>query len=235
MACNAFLFQGAAGEGTGPLYTADGTLSVSSGCQANVGTGEMPTQEAKGEITEILVRWSDGDASALEELMEVVYHELHQLASSYLRRERRDHTLQTSALVHEAYLRLIDQRRVRWQNRAHFFGIAARMMRRILVDHARQYLYEKRGSGSQKLQLDEALTLSPDRAPEFLALDEALDDLALSHPQEARIVELRFFVGLSGEEIGHLLGISVRTVSRGWRLARVWLYRWMTESIGHEA
>ena len=196
----------------------------------------MPAEGSEGEVTELLVRWSDGDETALEELMAVVYDELHDLASAYLGRERRaDHTLQPSALVHEAFLKLIDQRQVQWRNRAHFFGIAARLMRRILVDHARRHLYEKRGAGSRKLSLEDTLSLSMDRAPELIALDEALDDLAQRHPQQARIVELRFFVGLSGEEISLLLGVSIRTVTRSWRSARVWLYRWLSESVGNEA
>jgi RNA polymerase sigma factor (TIGR02999 family) len=154
-----------------------------------------------------------------------VYDELRSLASSYLRRESSGHTLETGALVHEAFLRLVDQERVQWQNRAQFFGIAAQMMRRILVDHARSHLYLKRGGGERKLSLDEALTLSAERAPELVALDEALQDLDTIAPQAARIVELRFFAGLTSEEIAHVLGVSVPTVTRGWRMARAWLYR----------
>ncbi len=185
--------------------------------------------EQAGEVTQLLKAWSDGNEEALAELMPAVYDELHSLAASYLRRERPDHTLQTSALVHEAYLRLVDQKRVRWHNRVHFFGIAAQAMRRILVDHARSQLYAKRGSGVRKLSLDEALTVSAQRAPELIALDDALTSLAAMDPQQARIVELRFFAGLTSEEIGHVLDVSVSTVTRGWRTARAWLYRSLTE------
>lgn len=189
----------------------------------------MRAELSQENVTDLLLQWNAGSAPALERLMAVVYDELHDLAEAYLRREREDHTLETSALVHEAYLRLIDQKKVQWQNRTHFFGIAAQMMRRILVDHARSHLYAKRGAGAPKLSLDEALTLSLERAPELVALDEALDRLAHLHPQQAKIVELRFFVGLSAEEISQILGVSSRTVTRGWRIARAWLYDCLSE------
>jgi RNA polymerase sigma factor (TIGR02999 family) len=175
-------------------------------------------------VTELLAAWSGGDDQALGEVMPRIYGELSHLAASYLRREREGHTLETSALVHEAYLRLVDQRHVHWQSRAHFFGIAAQMMRRVLVDHARRHRSTKRGGGAGRLSLDQALTLAPERAPEVLALDEALARLADIDAQQARIVELRFFGGLTGEETACVLGLSVPTVSRGWRMARNWLY-----------
>lgn len=189
--------------------------------------------EKAGEVTRLLLAWSDGDEHALADLMPRVYDELRSLAASYLRRERPGHTLQTSALVHEAYLRLVDQTRVRWHDRRHFFGIAAQAMRRVLVDHARGHLYAKRGGGARRLSLDEALTAAAESAPELVALDEALDRLAAADPQQAKIVELRFFGGLTGEEIGELLGVSVSTVTRGWRLARAFLYRSLTAGDPH--
>lgn len=176
-------------------------------------------------VTDLLVAWSDGDPEALSELLPRVYDELRRLASAYLRRERPGHTLETGALVNEAYLRLVDQRRARWQSRAHFFGVAAQMMRRVLVDHARRNLYAKRGGGARRLSLDGTLDLSAERAPELVALDQALEELARVEPGKARLVELRIFAGLTHEEIAELLGVSVPTVSRGWRLARAWLYR----------
>ena len=185
----------------------------------------MTSETTSGEITHLLVRWNEGDSDALEPLIQSVYQELQKLASAYLRRERSDHTFQTSALVHEAYLRLIDQKRVKWRNRSHFFGIAAQIMRRILIDHARGQLYAKRGGGVQPLSLDEALTVSLDRSPELVALDDALNDLARIDDQQAKIVEMRFFGGLTKEEIGEVQGISSRTVIRGWRMARAWLFR----------
>lgn len=180
------------------------------------------------QVTELLLAWAQGDQEALAALLPQVYDELRSLASSYLRRESSGHTLETGALVHEAFLRLVDQERVQWQNRAQFFGVAAQMMRRILVDHARSHLYLKRGSGARKLSLDEALTFSAERAPELVALDEALAELDKIAPQKARIVELRFFAGLTSAEIAQVLGVSVPTVSRGWRMARAWLYRYLS-------
>jgi RNA polymerase sigma factor (TIGR02999 family) len=176
-------------------------------------------------VTELLLAWSRGDQAALAALLPRVYEELRKLASGYLRQERPGHTLQTSDLVNEAFLRLVDQDRVQWRNRAQFFGIAAQMMRRILVDRARSHLYAKRGGGAPRLSLDEALTLAAERAPELVALDEALEELAKIEPDRARIVELRFFGGLTSEEIAQVLDVSVPTVTRGWRMARAWLYR----------
>lgn len=180
---------------------------------------------ASMDTTSLLVAWSDGDEQALGELMPRVYGELRQLASWSLRGERGRHACQATELVHDAFLRLIDQRNVCWKNRAHFFGIAAEMMRRILVDHARQFLYQKRGNGARPVSLDDTLLVSSERAPEIVALDEALSDLHREHPEIARIVELRYFGGMTSEEIGHLLGISIPTVTRRWSFARAWLFR----------
>ncbi|HYE16264.1 MAG TPA: sigma-70 family RNA polymerase sigma factor [Pyrinomonadaceae bacterium] len=184
------------------------------------------TQSSPPEVTQLLKSWSDGDRSALEQLLPLVYRELHTLASRYLRRERSDHTLQATALVNEAYLKLIDQKEVRWQNRAHFFGVAAQAMRRILVDHARGHMAAKRGSGGVKLSIEdnEAAIVSSEKAEEMVALDEALTRLAEVDPQKSRIVELRFFGGLSIEETAEVLGIGTATVIRQWRMARAWLF-----------
>ncbi len=175
------------------------------------------------EVTQLLVKLSAGDRSALDDLLPLVYDELRRLADRYLRRERSDHTLQATALVNEAYLRLVDQN-VPWQNRAHFFGVAAEMMRRILVDHARSHQAQKRGSGGIKLSLDDALNMSDERASDLIALDEALSALAEFDPQKSRIVELRFFAGLSIEETARVLGIGTATVIRQWKMAKAWLY-----------
>jgi len=176
------------------------------------------------EITELLVASRDGDAQALNRLLPLVYDELRRLAAHYLRRERSDHTLQPTALVHEAYLRLIDQN-VSWQNRAHFFGVAAQMMRRILVDYARSRLAAKRGSGGIKVSLDDALNLTDERAGDLVALDDALERLAEFDPQKSKIVELRFFGGLSVDEAAEVLGIGTATVTRQWKMAKAWLYQ----------
>ena len=175
------------------------------------------------EVTQLLVQLNNGDRSALDSLLPLVYDELRRLADRYLRRERSDHTLQATALVNEAYLRLVDQN-VPWQNRAHFFGVAAEMMRRILVDHARGHQAQKRGSGGIKLSLDEAINMSDERATDLIALDEALTALAEFDPQKSRIVELRFFAGLSIEETAKVLGVGTATVIRQWRMAKAWLY-----------
>jgi RNA polymerase sigma-70 factor, ECF subfamily len=176
------------------------------------------------DVTRLLVRLTDGDRAALDDLLPLVYGELRRLAASYLRRERADHTLQPTALVHESYLRLVDQTQVRWQNRAHFFGVAAQMMRRILVDHARERVAEKRGGGAERLSLDENIAVSGERARELVALDEALARLAEIDPEKSRVVELRFFGGLSVEETAEVLGVSAPTVKRHWRMAKAWLY-----------
>lgn len=180
------------------------------------------------DVTQLLKQWSGGDRDALEQLLPLVYRELHLLAERYLRRERSDHTLQATALVHEAYLKLIDQREVRWQNRAHFYGVAAQAMRRILVDHARGHMAAKRGSGGVKLSLDDeqnpVAVVSSEKAEEMVALDDALNRLAERDQQQARIVELRFFGGLSIEETAEVLGVGTATVIRKWRTARAFLY-----------
>ena len=177
-------------------------------------------------ITQLLIRWSSGDEAALEKLMPLVYSELRRLANNYLRREREGHTLQPTALVNEAYLRLVDQRNPRWQNRDQFYGIAAQLMRRILVDHARLKHAEKRGGSAQKrlsITSVEGVSAKPDL--DVLALHEALEELATIDPQQSRIVELKFFGGLSIEEVAEVLGVGHATVERDWKMARAWLRR----------
>lgn len=184
------------------------------------------SENSASNITRLLVEWSGGDRAALDKLLPVVHAELQKLAHSFMRRERNpNHTLQTTALVNEAYLRLIDQRKVHWKNRTHFFGIAAQMMRRILIDHARRHEYAKRGGGSAKISLEEIAEVSDGKAAELVALDEALNELAAIDSRRARVVELRYFGGLNNEEIGAILNISVNTVVRDWNLARAWLYK----------
>jgi RNA polymerase sigma factor (TIGR02999 family) len=176
-------------------------------------------------ITQLLIRWKDGDQAALEKLMPLVYEELRRLAGNYLRRERQGHTLQPTALVNEAYFRLVDQN-ANWQNRAQFYGIAAQLMRRILVDHARSKHAEKRGgSEQQRLSITSAKGLSAKPDLDVLALHEALEELATLDPQQARIVELKFFGGLSIEETAEVLGVGHATVERDWKMARAWLRR----------
>jgi RNA polymerase sigma-70 factor, ECF subfamily len=177
------------------------------------------------EITQLLVDWSNGNQAALDQLMPLVYTELRQLARRYMRRERLGHTMQTTALTHEAYLRLVDQTRVHWENQAHFFGIAARLMRQILIEHARRHSRAKRGGGAGTRALDEAALVSQARATELLALDDALERLAAVDPRKSRVVELRFFGGLSVEEAARVLHIAPNTVLRDWRLAKAWLHR----------
>jgi len=175
-------------------------------------------------ITQLLVEWSHGNQQALDRLTPLVYDELRQMARTYLRRERPDHTLQATALVHEAYLRLVDQHSVSWQNRAHFFGIASQMMRRILVNHALARAANKRGGG-ERIALNEAIDLSKKGEVDLIALDEALQELERLDSQQTRIVELRFFGGLSIEETAEALGVSPATVKRDWSTARLWLRR----------
>ncbi len=178
------------------------------------------------DITRLLVNWGTGDQAALEELMPLVYSELRRLAGNYLRRERAEHTLQPTALVNEAYLKLVDQKNAKWQNRAHFFGIAAQLMRRILVDHARQHQAVKRGGPEQqRISITNAERLVEQPEVDLLALNEALDELARMDPQQGRIVELKFFGGLSIEEIAEVLSIGHATVERDWKMARAWLRR----------
>jgi RNA polymerase sigma factor (TIGR02999 family) len=173
----------------------------------------------------MLIDWSQGDPDAPARLMPLVYEELRQLARQYLKQERPDHTLQATGLVHEAYLRLVDQNTTTWQNRAHFLGVAAQIMRRILVDYARSHRAEKRGGTWDKLAFDEALALAVPRSINLIALDDALKDLMELDPQQSQIVELRFFGGLSNEEIGEVLDVSPSTVKREWRIAKAWLRR----------
>jgi len=182
-------------------------------------------------VTQLLVDWSKGDQQALDQLMPLVYGELRRLAGNYLRRERQGHTLQPTALVNEAYLKLIDQKNAKWQNRAQFYGVAAQLMRRILVDHARQHQAAKRGGSDQErlsiTRADQlgAKQLASEPAIDLLALNEALEELAVIDPQQARIVELKFFGGLSIEETAEVLGIGHATVERDWKMARAWLRR----------
>lgn len=190
----------------------------------------MPSSTS--DVTRLLLRWSEGDASALDRLLPVIYGELRRIASSQLRRERPDHTLAPTALVHELYMRLVDQRRATWQHRAQFFGVAAQLMRRILVDHARERHADKRGGSATRVSLEAALEKSElpagtqDRAIiDVLAIDGALERLTAIDSEQARIVELRFFAGLSVEETAHVLNRSPRTIKREWRLAKAWLYR----------
>ena len=179
------------------------------------------------EITPLLLRWSHGDSAALAQLLPVVYQELRQLAQGYLRREREGHSLQPTALIHEAYLRLIKQDFPEWQSRRHFFGVAAQLMRQILVEHARSRAAGKRGGGGQNFSLDDALTFSDERAAELVALDDALVALAKFDERKVRIIELRYFGGLSLEETADALGLSVTTIGHEQRLARAWLRREM--------
>ncbi len=179
-------------------------------------------------VTQLLVAWSNGDETARDELMLLVYQELHRLAHQYMKRESPGHTLQTSALVNEAFVKLIDQKDVQWQNRAHFFGIAAQLMRRILVDHARCRQYLKRGGGARHVSLEEVAIVSQERAADVVALDDALTSLAAVDARKSQIVELRFFGGLSIEETAEVLAVSPGTVMRDWTLAKAWLRREMT-------
>jgi RNA polymerase sigma factor (TIGR02999 family) len=183
-------------------------------------------------VSRLLAAWSEGDQSALHELLPLVERELHQLAHRYMGQERGNHTLQTTALVNEAYLKLIDQR-VRWQNRAHFFGIAARIMRRILIDHARKSLGPQRGGG-KIVSLEDVAVISDERACELVALDEALNTLAKVDHRKGRVVELRYFGGLSVEEIAEVLGVSADTVTRDWRRAKAFLRREVSKGSDNE-
>jgi RNA polymerase sigma factor (TIGR02999 family) len=182
-------------------------------------------------LTRLLVAWSEGDRDAFERLAALVYNELRRLAASYLRRERPGDSLETRTLVHEAFLRLADQRQVSWQSRAHFFGIAALMMRRVLVEHGRSRLSQRHGRGALHLSLDAAPEAGVAQAVEILALDEALRQLGQRHPQAGKVVELRFFGGLTEGEIATALGLSVPTVKRRWRMARAWLHRYLSAPV----
>jgi RNA polymerase sigma factor (TIGR02999 family) len=183
------------------------------------------TIQSPGAVTELLRAWSDGDDGALERLTPLVAAELRRLARAHMRRERLGHTLQTTALMNEAFLRLTDARRIRWQDRAHFLGIAARLMRRVLVDHARSRGYVKRGGGARRVTLDEGAVSSGEPALDVVALDRALEALAAVDARKSRLIDLRFFGGLSVEETAEVLQVSPDTVKRDWRLAKLWLLR----------
>ncbi len=193
-------------------------------------TSTSPTPPPGG-VTELLAQWSNGDEAALQQLMPIVYDECRRIAARQMRREREEHTLSPTALVNELYLRLVDQRRTTWANRAHFFGIAAQLMRRVLVDHARARLAEKREGGRVMVSLDAADDVAtPSPATDLLTIDGALQRLGQIDPDQQRIVELRFFTGLTVEETAHVLGRSPRTVKREWQLAKAWLFRELNES-----
>lgn len=185
----------------------------------------MSAPSVEHDVTGMLLNWSKGDREAPADLVAIVYEELRGIARQYFRRERSDHTLQATALVHEAYVRLVDQTQAGWKDRAHFLSVAAQVMRRVLVDHARRHRAAKRGGGQDTLALEEALAISEGKDVDLIALDDALRDLATFDQQQSRIVELRFFGGLTNEEIAQALGISPRTIKREWRLAKAWLRR----------
>ncbi|HKG46310.1 MAG TPA: sigma-70 family RNA polymerase sigma factor [Pyrinomonadaceae bacterium] len=182
------------------------------------------------EITQLLAEWRDGNQSALDELYPLVYDELHRLARRYMSREKKGHTLQATALINEAYVRLVDQKNVQWANRSHFFAISAQIMRRILIDHARRHAFAKRGGGAQQVSLEEVAVITPDASRELVRLDEALKSLAEMDPRRSQVVELRYFGGLNNEEIAGVLHISENTVTRDWNMARAWLYQQLTGS-----
>jgi RNA polymerase sigma-70 factor (ECF subfamily) len=191
--------------------------------------------ESPIDVTMLLKEISKGNQDAMSKLVPMVYEELRRLAAYYLRRERSDHTLQATALVHEAYLRLVDQRHVDWKNRNHFFGVAAQLMRRVLLMHAREHHAAKRGGGAQKISLDETAVFSPAQADELVFLDELLTRLAALDAQQARIVEFRFFAGLSVEETAELMNVSTATVKRDWAMAKAWLAREISKRRGQAA
>jgi RNA polymerase sigma-70 factor, ECF subfamily len=186
----------------------------------------MPKAEEDGEVSRLLLAWSNGDQGALEKLTPIVYQELHRLARQYMRRERPGHSLQTTALVNEAYIRLVDYKRMQWQDRAHFFAVSAQVMRRILVEHARRRNL-KRGGGVQHIPLDEASEVGGGRDEDLVALDDALNALARLDPRKVQVVEMRFFGGLSVEETAAVLKVSAVTVMRDWSTAKAWLHREM--------
>jgi RNA polymerase sigma-70 factor (ECF subfamily) len=190
---------------------------------------------SQNEVTELLLDWGKGDQAALDKLVPVVYQELRRLASYYMRRERPGHTLQTSALVNEAYMRLVDYKKMQWESRAHFFAVAAQAMRRILVDHARKRHFAKRGGGAVQVSLDESALVSQNQAADLIALDDALTGLEAIDPRKSRIVELRYIGGLNIEETAEVLDISPATVQREWRAAKAWLYRAIKEGNRDEA
>lgn len=190
----------------------------------------MRSTPKQHEITQLLAEWSGGNQSALDELYPLVYDELHRLARRYMSRERKGHTLQTTALINEAYVRLVDQKNVQWANRSHFFAISAQIMRRILIDHARRHAYAKRGGGAQQVSLDEAAVVTSGIGSELIRLDEALQTLSKLDQRRCHVVELRYFGGLNNEEIAGVLNVSENTVTRDWNMARAWLYQQLTET-----
>ena len=186
---------------------------------------------AEDNLTELLIEWREGSKAALRQLTPIVYDELRRIAHRYVQRERNGHTLGTTALVNEAYLRLAGQKKIDWQNRSHFFAVTAQVMRHILIDHARRRHFAKHGGGAQQVSLAEAATMSGERARELVALDEALKELAQLDLRKSRVVELRYFGGLGLEETAEILDVSVMTVRRDWRAAKAWLYRRLLEPI----
>jgi RNA polymerase sigma-70 factor (ECF subfamily) len=192
------------------------------------------TRPAPEEVSQLLKDWSNGDQAALDKVMPIVYQELRRLAHHYMRRERPDHTLQTTALVNEAYMRLANYKKMRWQSRAHFFAVAAQVMRRVLVEQARSRNFAKRGAGAEKISLDETAVVSAGRSAEVIAVDDALTELESWDPRKGKIVELRFFGGLSIEETAEVLKVSPTTVQREWRSAKAWLYKAISEGDGVE-
>lgn len=215
------------GSGKASGYNArafSATLWFMANAEQNIGMPGTPSIE----VTQLLAAWSEGDQSALDKLLPLVADELHRLAHRYMSREREDHTLQTTALVNEAYLKLIDQRVGHWQNRAHFFGIAAQIMRRILIDHARKHLGPRHGGG-KTISLDDVAVVSDERASELVALDDALTSLTKVDERKGRVVELRYFGGLSVEETAEVLGVSVDTITRDWRRAKAFLRRELSQ------
>jgi len=186
------------------------------------------------QVTELLRAWAAGDGAALDTLVPLVEAELRRLARRYMARERRDHTLQTTALVHEAFIRLAGAQHLDWHDRAHFIGIAARLMRRVLVDHARERAVQKRGGGAFKVSLDEGMAVSPAPNLDLLALDRALEALAVVDPRKCQVIDMRFFGGLTVEETADVLGVSPDTVRRDWRLAKLWLLREINEGPSHD-
>jgi len=195
---------------------------------AEAKTPRTGPEQSPGEVTALLLAWSAGDREALAKLIPLVYGDLHKRAAAYLRKERTGHTLQPTALVNEAYLKLVDQTRVKWQNRAHFFGVASRAMREVLVDYARRHRSAKRGSGETRISLEEGSAVTPPRSLDLLALDIALDRLTTLDERQSKLVEMRIFGGLTIEESAEALGISPATVSREWKHAEAWLHREMS-------
>ena len=185
----------------------------------------MPDEPAPAAVTQLLIDWSNGDENALRQLIPLVHEELRRVARRHMAHERAEHTLQATALVNEAYMRLVDVRQVKWQNRAHFFAMSARLMRRILVDFARSRRYQKRGGGAQQVSLQESMVVSPEAGPDLVRLDEALTALAAVDERKAQVVEMRFFGGLSVEETAEALHVSRDTVIRDWKVAKAWLLR----------